>query len=185
MIKKSVGAEQRRVGVWIDRRQAILVRLGHGTESIVRMESNVDERRRRTGERTRPFKGRNDMVSENKVQARWRQTLSRYIREVARVLRDADRVFILGPGRAKQELYKELLACGEGEKIVGFETTEQLTQRQLLAKVRSVFQGAVPPKRDTGASTEREATGPRPQRLSARAEIEAWIEEAMEPEQPA
>jgi len=181
-MKKEPGT---RVGVWIDRRQAVLVRLHHGRESVARMESSVDDDRRHADERTRTTRGRNDWVSENKTQGRWRQGLTRYIREVARVLRNTDQIYVLGPGRAKQELYKELLVCGLGERIVGVETTEKMSQRQLLAKVRSVFQVSPPVVRRPGGSAEREEPdGPRPEGLTARADIEAWIEGPEEPGQP-
>jgi hypothetical protein len=47
---------------------------------------------------------------------------------------------IFGPGEAKGELKKRLESKGLGGRIVGVETTDKMTERQIAAKVRAYFQ---------------------------------------------
>jgi hypothetical protein len=54
-------------------------------------------------------------------------------------IRDADSILILGPGEAKGELQKQLEGQALGERIVGIETTDKMTDSQVAAKVRQHF----------------------------------------------
>jgi hypothetical protein len=47
---------------------------------------------------------------------------------------------LFGPGEAKGELEKHLAAKGLGGRVVGFETVDKMTDRQIAAKVRQHFQ---------------------------------------------
>jgi len=55
-------------------------------------------------------------------------------------IRDAESILLFGPGEAKGELEKRLSAQGLGKRIVGIETTDKMTDRQVVAKVRQHFQ---------------------------------------------
>ena len=54
-------------------------------------------------------------------------------------LRDAESIFIFGPGEAKGELEKRLASKGLGGRVVGIETVDKMTERQIAAKVRQYF----------------------------------------------
>jgi hypothetical protein len=55
-------------------------------------------------------------------------------------LRSIERFKIFGPGEAKGELKKRLERNKLGERIVGIETIDRMTDRQIAAKVRQYFQ---------------------------------------------
>lgn len=46
---------------------------------------------------------------------------------------------IFGPGEAKGELQERLEECNLGRRIVGVETVDKMTDRQIAAKVRKHF----------------------------------------------
>jgi hypothetical protein len=46
---------------------------------------------------------------------------------------------IFGPGEAKGELEKRLVNKGLGGRVVGIETVDKMTDRQIAAKVRQRF----------------------------------------------
>ncbi len=52
-----------------------------------------------------------------------------------------DSILIFGPGEAKGELQKHLVSQALGERIVGSETMDSMTDGQVAAKVRQHFQG--------------------------------------------
>lgn len=49
---------------------------------------------------------------------------------------DGDSIQIFGPGEAKSELEKRLKSKELGERIIGVETVDKMTDRQIAAKVR-------------------------------------------------
>ena len=65
--------------------------------------------------------------------------LNRYYGEVVECLRDAESIFIFGPGEAKGELEKRLASKGLGGRVVGIETVDKMTERQIAANVRQYF----------------------------------------------
>jgi hypothetical protein len=54
-------------------------------------------------------------------------------------IRDVESILLLGPGEAKGELEKRLVAKGLGGRIVGIETFDKMTARRIAAKVREYF----------------------------------------------
>jgi hypothetical protein len=70
--------------------------------------------------------------------------LNSYYDEVISCIRDAESILIFGPGEAKGELKKRLEKDNLGGCIVGIETSDKMTDPQIVAKVRAHFlhQGA-------------------------------------------
>jgi len=54
-------------------------------------------------------------------------------------IRDAEAILLLGPGEAKGELKKRIERDKLGGRIVGVETVDKMTDRQIAAKVRQHF----------------------------------------------
>ncbi len=80
-----------------------------------------------------------------KVQAGGRQDikfadkLKIYYDEVISVLRNAESILLFGPGEAKGELKKRLEEKNPTYHIETVETVDQMTDRQIAAKVREYF----------------------------------------------
>jgi hypothetical protein len=66
--------------------------------------------------------------------------LNIYYDAVIACLRDAEAILIFGPGEAKGELKKRLEGLNLGGRIVGVETVDKMTDRQIAAKVRQRFE---------------------------------------------
>jgi hypothetical protein len=84
--------------------------------------------------------GPQDEGGEKKYEERYRQQLDRYYDEVISHLGEPEALLILGPGEAKLQL-KERLSRSKAlsESIVGIETTDKLTDPQIVAKVKEHF----------------------------------------------
>jgi hypothetical protein len=65
--------------------------------------------------------------------------LNIYYDAVIASIRDAEAILIFGPGEAKGELKKRLERDNLGGRIVGIETADKMTDRQIAAKVREYF----------------------------------------------
>ena len=129
------------VGLWIDHRKAILVTIKNDKEVMRVIESNVEPRVRLSGgSRTASPYGPQEVASESKRDERYRHHLDVYYSEVIRAIRDADSILIFGPGEAKGELKKAIEESKDmGRRIVGVESADKMTQRQIAAKVRNYF----------------------------------------------
>ena len=62
--------------------------------------------------------------------------LNTYYDEIVSVIRGANSIQIFGPGEAKGELEKCLESAGLKKRIIGIETVDKMTDRQIAARVR-------------------------------------------------
>ena len=86
------------------------------------------------------YAGQQDGGGEKKYEERHSQDLDRYYDEVIRQLTDADELVIFGPGEAKLELKQRLRRSkAHSERTIGIETTDKLTDPQIVAKVKEHF----------------------------------------------
>ena len=129
-----------RVGLWIDHRKAIVVAVTDKGEEIRLVISKVERQLRRAGDS--PLKGRYESLrvpAEDSSQRAFAGHLNIYYDAVIAALRGAEAILIFGPGQAKGELKKRLVKSNLGARIVGVETVDRMTDRQIAAKVRERF----------------------------------------------
>jgi len=129
-----------RTGIWIDHRRAIVVSITDKGEEMGMVISKVERQLRRTGEA--PFKGHFDarkVPASDSRQRAFTTHLNVYYDSVIACIRDAESILIFGPGEAKGELKDRLEKNHLGDRIVGVETVDKMTDRQIGAKVRQYF----------------------------------------------
>ena len=129
-----------KVGLWIDHRKAIVVAVTDKGEEIGLIISKVEKQLRRSGDS--PLKGpyeSQQVPAENSRQRTLMGHLNIYYDAVIARLRDAESILIFGPGEAKNELNKRLEGKNLGGRIVGVETVDKMTDRQIAAIVRQRF----------------------------------------------
>ena len=121
------------IGLWIDHRQAVIVVVTDAGEETKRIISNMEKH-------VRFSSGSSEDGSAEDVRDRqFGSHLNSYYDEVIAVIRDADSIQIFGPGEAKGELEKRIESEGLKGRIVGIETVDKMTDRQIAAKVRPRF----------------------------------------------
>ena len=128
------------VGLWIDHRKAIIVAVTDKGEEIGLIISKVEKQLRRSGDSA--LKGRYEseqVPADDKRQRTFTGQLNIYYDAVIASMRDAESVLIFGPGEAKGELKERLEKSSFGGRIVGIETADKMTNRQIAAKVRRHF----------------------------------------------
>jgi hypothetical protein len=131
---------KRDVGLWIDHRQAVIVTISDEGEETRLITSNVEKHVRYAGgSRSKAPDGPQEVSAEDTRDRRLADQLSRYYDEVISCIRDAGSILILGPGEAKGELEKRLKSKELGGRIVGIETVDKMTDRQIAAKARQRF----------------------------------------------
>jgi hypothetical protein len=129
-----------KVGLWIDHRKAIIVAVTDKGEEIGLIISKAEKQRRRSGDS--PLKGPYEPLqipADDSRQKTFTGYLNIYYNAVIAGIRDAESILIFGPGEAKGELQKRLKRNNLGGRIVGIETVDKMTDRQIAAKVRQYF----------------------------------------------
>ena len=156
-----------KMGVWIDHRKAIILAIAEEGEETRLIISGVEKQLRRSGDS--PLKGPFEALRVPADDSRQRALtghLNMYYDAVVACLREAEAVLVFGPGEAKGELKKRLERAGLGGRIVGMETVDKMTDRQIAARVRRQFptrasaKAAAPPARRGPA---RRGAKPRPE----------------------
>ena len=129
-----------KVGLWIDHRKVIIVSVTDKGEEIGLIISKVEKQLRRSGDS--PLKGSYEsqqVPASDSRQKAFTGHLNTYYDAVIACIRDAESILIFGPGEAKGELKKRLERSNLGGRIVGIETVDKMTDRQIAAKVRQHF----------------------------------------------
>lgn len=131
---------KKEVGVWIDNRKAVIVTIVNEAASIQEIRSNMEKQARASSAATsKAKKDAPELTPQVGDEGQVENPLGRYVEGVISFIRDADDIWILGPGDTKRELEKSLRDAGLGEKIVGVATVGKMTDAQLTVKVRSRF----------------------------------------------
>jgi hypothetical protein len=128
----------RKVGLWIDHKQAIIVSIIDKKEEMGVILSNVQKQPRRAGDS--PLRGPYEALQQQDSDTRQRTftgQLNVYYDSVIASIRDAESILIFGPGEAKTELNDRLEKNKLDERIAGIETTDKMTDRQII--VRNYF----------------------------------------------
>ena len=129
-----------KVGLWIDHRKAIIVAVTDKGEEIGLIISKAEKQRRRSGDS--PLKGPYEPMqvpADDSRQKTFTGHLNIYYNAVIAGIRDAESILIFGPGEAKGELKKRIERNNLSGRIVGIETVDKMTDRQIAAKVRQYF----------------------------------------------
>ena len=129
-------------GLWVDHEKAIIVSLMGESHKVIHVESDIEGRfRLKGGSRSSTPYGLQDATSESKRDFRYSKHLNIYFQHIIDLLKEAKQIFIFGPGEAKIELKKEIEKNNVlSGKISDIETTDKLTEPQIVAKVKKYFE---------------------------------------------
>jgi stalled ribosome rescue protein Dom34 len=139
-ILKKAQAMATTAGVWIDHEQAIVVLIMDAGQEIKKFKSSGEQPARPAGgSRSKNKYTPNDFIAEDKRERKLVGNRKKVFEEVLACIRDAASLLILGPGEAKGEFSKYIKAKKLGGLTVELETTDKMTDRQLVAKVSQHF----------------------------------------------
>ena len=132
---------KREVGLWIDHHKTVLVMMENKKEETREILSNVEKYVKLSGALPAKKLNLSEMsTAEDVGDRRYGNHLNGYYDEIVSLLRNADSIWIFGPGEAKGELKKRLEREDLAGRIVSFDTADSMTDRQIAAKVRQHFQ---------------------------------------------
>lgn len=129
------------IGLWIDHKKAIIVVQSEQGDDIQKIESGVGRHVRFRGapHPKSPYSAQYQQ-GDDQLDNRFTEQINKFYGKVITCIREADAVLIFGPGEAKGELEKRIAHEKVKVQILGIETADKLTDRQIAAKVRKYFQ---------------------------------------------
>ena len=131
---------RRAVGLWIDHRKAMIVVVTDQGETTSLILSRVEKQLGRyAGVRSTARYESQQVPADDRQERRFTAQLATYYDAVVACIGAADSILIFGPGEAKVELRRRLEKSTRGGRIVGIETIDKMTDRQIAAKVWQHF----------------------------------------------
>jgi stalled ribosome rescue protein Dom34 len=113
------------VGLWIDRRKAVIVFVTGRDEEIKLINSNIEKQQSGVS------------LPAGRQQRELTEDLNIYYDDVISSLWNSGAILIMGPGEAKDELKKRLEISNLNGRIVEVETVDdKMTDSQIVAKAR-------------------------------------------------
>ena len=131
---------KKKVGLWIDHRNAIVVSLYNKREDVEVILSKVEKHLSRSENENHNNPYETQQIPADDIKQRvFTGELNVYYDSVVEAIRDANAIFIFGPGEAKNELKARIEKSNLGEHIVGMETADKMTEVEIVAKVKHHF----------------------------------------------
>ncbi len=128
----------RHIGVWIDHKQAYVIGYKDGRVDVI--PSNIEPPAHFSGGTQLGGKLNQKGDLELRRNDRYMVLLNKYYRQVIAALRDADSIFVMGPGEAKIEFGKALRKHKAMQKrLVKVEAADKMTKNQMIARVRKFY----------------------------------------------
>ncbi len=131
-----------RVGVWIDHRKAVVVALTDQgeTTTLTLVVSRVEKQPGRlAGVRSTSRYESLQVPADDRRQRKLTTQLNLYYDAVIACVRGAQAILLFGPGEAKGEVKKRLERGRLAGHLVGIETIDKMTDRQIVRKVQQHF----------------------------------------------
>lgn len=131
---------KKELGLWVDHEKAVIVTLENDEEMTREIRSNMEKHVRfsSSAPSKTPFTQRGS-TAEDIRDRQFNDHLGRYYEGIISLIKDADSIWIFGPGEAKVELETRMKHESLGERIVGVETVDKMTDHQIAAKVRDHY----------------------------------------------
>ena len=136
---------KKQIGIWIDSTKAIIVALTGEQESIVKIESGIENRIYHDNEGDKgSFIGSRHINNEKKFEERRKQQIAHFLDRVIDRINHADEVCIFGPAEMKTKLSGRMDAVGKSirYKLKSVATADTMTMNQVVAKVKEYYKSS-------------------------------------------
>ena len=128
----------RNIGVWIDHKQAYLI--WYETGRVEAISSNLEPPAHFSGGTQLGGKLNQKGDTELRHNDRYRLQLGKFYQLVIDALKDADSIFVMGPGEAKVEFEKALRKRKVmQQRLRKVETADKMTKNQMIARVKKFY----------------------------------------------
>ena len=128
----------RNIGLWIDHKQAFVI--WDKDDKVEVIPSHIEPPAHYSGGTQLGGKLNQKADTEPRHNDRFRLQLSKYYQQVISALKDANSIFVMGPGEAKKEFEKAIKKHKSIRKrLLKVETADKMTKNQMIAYVRNFY----------------------------------------------
>lgn len=124
-------------GIWIDSEHAMIVYSNELDRKIEKVKASPAVELKTAA--TKPTYTKNDFVAEDRLKRKSTAVRTSFYRELAKRLKNVGRLLIIGPGTAKKEFAKHLVAERSTPIAVEIGSSGKMTDRQFIAIVDDRF----------------------------------------------
>ena len=131
----------KQIGVWIDKREAKIILIENGDESITTIQSEIEE----FIPKGRRFKGGAQEIAHDSTNLnREKIQRTKFFENIVEQIESADMIVIFGPAETGEKLYTELLHKHPQvhARTKPVETADNMTDNQLKAWVKSYLESS-------------------------------------------
>ena len=127
--------------VWLDHETAVMIKIQDSHMEIFHIHSqNNEQLASHNGNVLSESGGHHDFSHERKIERRHGEHLHHYYQNIIHNMKDIKEILILGPGEAKFELENEMAKFkGLSSKIISIQSTDKLSENQIVSKARKFF----------------------------------------------
>jgi hypothetical protein len=132
----------KKVGIWMDSKQAHIIRLAQNEETIETIHSDIEFFNRTGTGGTRVKSGvTQDVTHERKYLEKEKAQFKKYFNSIADVVADSDELLIFGPADINEKFEKDLSQHNKKlfGKLKAVEKADSMTENQTKAYVRDFF----------------------------------------------
>ena len=132
---------KKNIGIWIDTKQAVIIKLSNNNHSVQVIESNIETRERVAGETKKygRFGGQYMTFEKNKLNRKIEQT-NQFIKNLFKEIENCESVVLFGPSKMKNIFEKELKNNMQlANKLTGVYNSKLLTENQMVAWVKDFY----------------------------------------------
>ena len=129
------------IGIWIDTKQAIVVKLSNSQHSLKKIESNILTRERVPGESKKFGRfGGQYLTYEKNRKNRKNEQINVYLKSLFKEIMNSDSIVVFGPSNMKNILAKEIKSNLQFKNnLVGVANSDHLTDNQIVAWVKKFY----------------------------------------------
>jgi hypothetical protein len=132
---------KKNIGIWIDTKQAVIIKLSNNTHAVKRINSKIETRERVEGEGKKygRFGGQYLTYEKNRQNKKKLQT-NQFLKVLLKELGSFDKIVLFGPSKMKRLLEKEIKNNIQlSNKLAGTHNAELITENQMVAWVKDFF----------------------------------------------
>lgn len=132
---------KQKIGIWIDTKQAFIVKLLNENHSMKIIESNIDTRERVEGESKKYGRFGNQYLTYEKHRSnRKNEQTNIYFKNLLKEIHNCEALVLFGPSTMKNLFEKELKKNRQlANKLVAVSNSEFLTENQVVAWVKDFY----------------------------------------------
>lgn len=131
----------RRIGIWLDKKNAHIVEIHDDRVSLNTILSEVEDFNIHGGSGTKFKGGPQDVVQDSRYLEREKQQLKKYFKNIVSAVSDAEDLVIFGPAETGEKFYKELTESYSDikAKVKDVVKTDSMTKNQVKAWVKEFY----------------------------------------------